>query len=135
METQGGVVNGLVFFAKAFQSLNLVSQFKNSKSIGLAEKNASLAVSQSLEFTIRHPYRGNVFNCFYEIKAQSNFLCLNHRVMVNGFEPMRARIVYCLVHKIIYYRPPKANLTMGTSISWWNIMFVAWTNVPSCADI
>ena len=47
----------IYFFAKLFQSLNLVSQFKNSKSLGLAEKNASLAVSQSLEFTIRHPYK------------------------------------------------------------------------------
>ena len=45
----------LVYFAKAFQSLNSVPQFKNSKSIGLAEKNASLTVSQSLKFTIRHP--------------------------------------------------------------------------------
>ena len=34
----------------------LVSQSKNSKRLGLAEKNASLVVSQSLEFTIRHPY-------------------------------------------------------------------------------
>jgi len=33
-----------------------VSQSKKSKCLGLAEKNASLAVSQSLAFTIRHPY-------------------------------------------------------------------------------
>jgi len=32
-----------------------VSQFKKWESLGLAEKNASLAVSQSLDFTIRHP--------------------------------------------------------------------------------
>ena len=33
-----------------------VSQSKKSKCLGLAKKNASLAVSQSLAFTIRHPY-------------------------------------------------------------------------------
>ena len=38
-------------------------------------------------------YRENVLYCFYEIKARSNFLC-SHRVMVNSFEPIRARIVY-----------------------------------------
>lgn len=32
-----------------------VSQSKKSKCLGLAKKNASLAVSQSLAFTIRHP--------------------------------------------------------------------------------
>ena len=39
----------------------LVSQSKNSKSLGLAGKNASLAVSQSLEFTIRHPFFSECF--------------------------------------------------------------------------
>ena len=40
--------------SRPFQSLNLVSQFKNSNSLGLTEKNARLGVSQSLrEFTIR----------------------------------------------------------------------------------
>ena len=33
-----------------------VSQCKKSKCLGLAKKNASLAVSQSLAFTIRHPF-------------------------------------------------------------------------------
>ena len=37
-------------------------------------------------------HRENVFYCFYEIKARSNFLCF-HRVMVNDFEPIRARVV------------------------------------------
>ena len=37
-----------------------VSQSKKSKCLGLAKKNASLAVSQSLAFTIRHPYLGYV---------------------------------------------------------------------------
>ena len=32
-----------------------VSQCKKSKCLGLAKKNASLAVSRSLAFTIRHP--------------------------------------------------------------------------------
>ena len=32
-----------------------ISQSKKSKCLGLAEKNASLAVSQSLALTIRHP--------------------------------------------------------------------------------
>ena len=32
-----------------------VSQSKKLKSLGLAEKNASLAVSQSVKFTIRYP--------------------------------------------------------------------------------
>ena len=43
-------------------------------------------------------HRENAFYCFYEIKARSNFLCF-HRVMVNGFEPIRARVVSCLFHK------------------------------------
>ena len=43
-------------------------------------------------------HRGNVFYCFYELKARRNFLCF-HRVMVNGFEPIRARVVSCLFHK------------------------------------
>ena len=33
-----------------------VSQSKKSKCLGLAKRNASLAVSQSLAFTIRHPF-------------------------------------------------------------------------------
>ena len=33
-----------------------VSQSKKSKCLGLAKKIGSLAVSQSLAFTIRHPY-------------------------------------------------------------------------------
>ena len=33
------------------------SQSKKSKCLGLAKKNATLAVSQSLVFTIRHPYQ------------------------------------------------------------------------------
>jgi len=33
-----------------------VSQFKKWVSLGLAKKNASLTVSQSLDFTIRHPF-------------------------------------------------------------------------------
>ena len=36
-----------------------VSQSKKSKCLGLAKKNASLAVSQSLAFTIRHPLHAN----------------------------------------------------------------------------
>ena len=35
-----------------------VSLSKKSKCLGLAKKNAGLAVSQSLAFTIRHPYGG-----------------------------------------------------------------------------
>ena len=44
-----------IFLQSRFGVSILVSQSKNSKSLGLAEKNASLAISQSLEFTIRHP--------------------------------------------------------------------------------
>ena len=33
-----------------------VSQSEKSKCLGLAKKNAGLVVSQSLAFTIRHPY-------------------------------------------------------------------------------
>ena len=43
-------------------------------------------------------HRENVFYCFYEIKARSDFLCF-HRVVVNGFEPISARVVSCLFHK------------------------------------
>ena len=42
-------------FLKWLQSVELASQ--NKKSLGLAEKNASLAVSQSLAKTIRHPFK------------------------------------------------------------------------------
>ena len=42
------------FFVKPSQSVDSLS--RNLKSLGLAEKNAGLAVSQSLEFTIRHSY-------------------------------------------------------------------------------
>ena len=38
-----------------------VSQSKKSKCLGLAKKNASLAVSQSLAFTIRHPFKCIIF--------------------------------------------------------------------------
>ena len=34
-----------------------VSQSKKSKCLGLAKKNAGLAVSESLAFTIRHPLK------------------------------------------------------------------------------
>ena len=36
-----------------------VSQSKKSKSLGLTDKNASLAISQSLEFTNHHPGQGS----------------------------------------------------------------------------
>ena len=35
------------------------------------------------------------------MKARSNFLCF-HGVMVNGFEPIRARVVPCLFHKFVF---------------------------------
>ena len=48
----------LKFFAKPMWGLNL--RLAREKSLGLAEKNAGLAVSQSLAFTIRHPlYKRN----------------------------------------------------------------------------
>ena len=37
-----------------------VSQSKKSKCLGLAKKNAGLAVSQSLAFTIRHPFASEI---------------------------------------------------------------------------
>ena len=37
-------------------------------------------------------HRENVFYCLYGIKARSNFPCY-HTVIVNGFEPIRARVV------------------------------------------
>ena len=40
-----------------------VLQSKKSKCLRLAKKNASLAVSQSLAFTIRHPYNRPTNNC------------------------------------------------------------------------
>ena len=45
--------------------------------------------------------QGNIFYCFYEIKARSNFLCF-HIVMVNGFEPIRARVVSCLFYRSVF---------------------------------
>ena len=45
-----------IFLQSRFGASILVSQSKNSKRLGLAEKISSLAVSQSLEFTIRHPF-------------------------------------------------------------------------------
>ena len=43
-------------------------------------------------------HRENIFYRFCEIKAWSNLLCF-HKVMVNGFEPIRACIVSCLFYK------------------------------------
>ena len=45
-----------VFIPRSLKTLEFsVSQSKKSKCLGLAKKNASLAFSQSLAFTFRHP--------------------------------------------------------------------------------
>ena len=41
--------------SRARNQHTLKSRSRNLKCLGLAKKNASLAVSQSLSFTIRHP--------------------------------------------------------------------------------
>ena len=64
--------------------------------------SCSPKLSQVLWLTITLlKHRENVIYCFYEIKAQSNFLCF-HRVMVNGFERIRVHVhvVPCLFYKL-----------------------------------
>lgn len=48
-------LKSLEFFAKPFWSLILGLAIQRPQSLGLEKKNAGLAVSQRLVFTIRHP--------------------------------------------------------------------------------
>ena len=68
-----------------------------------ASVSSAISSSPKLSRVTLWKHRENVFYCFYEIKARSNFLCF-HRVMVNSFEPIRARVhvVSCLFHKILF---------------------------------
>ena len=58
---------------------------------------------------------GNTENVFYSLSTKQ--FAMYHRVMVNGFEPIRARVVSCLFYKeissrllllLLYLSPPLA---------------------------
>jgi len=55
-----------------------VSQFKMWESLGLAKKNASLTVSQSLDFTICHPYMNLPFVVFKQTSCSKCAISHKH---------------------------------------------------------
>jgi len=65
------------FFLQCSEISNVsVSQFKKWESLGLAEKNASLAFSQSLDFTNCHPSNSiNYCSKFIKIIIKFSMLC------------------------------------------------------------
>ena len=70
---------------------NAVETLAASTAISISSK-----LSRVLLLITLWKHRENIFYCIYEIKARSNFLCF-YRVMVNGFEPIRARVVVYLI--------------------------------------
>ena len=83
----------------------MVTQVKFGRTRNVVE-TVSTVISSSQIFTsvtiTLRKHGKNGFYCFCEIKARSNFLCI-HRVMVNGIEPIRARVISYLFHKWFFF--------------------------------
>ena len=81
-------------FCKAFKHFKVsVSQFRESKFIGLAKKNARLAVSQSPAFTISHPwFRSSLY--FWPARTAPTKGRVRWTATISGI--WKSRLVRCL---------------------------------------
>ena len=112
----------------------MVTRVKFGRTRNAVETRAAIDSSSPKLSQVYHnsmETQGKRFLLFSWNKSTKHFLCF-HRVMVNGFEPIKARVVSCLFHKSELCFYPRARPNFSVVRVWKCIQLLYFSEVVNC---